>query len=67
MKTINEIWRTLGTSPRQLRQLDPASLTLDEAQVLAVHAWLCAPQGWKSRVLCRLAELQGNAGINLNT
>jgi hypothetical protein len=54
---LNAIWATLDTRPRQLRQLDPAGLTLEEAEALAVHAWLGAPPGWKGRVLARLADL----------
>lgn len=58
---INDLWRKLGTSPRELRKKDPATLTLDEATALSCHAWLCAPKGWKEAVHARLRELEGGA------
>jgi hypothetical protein len=63
---LNTFLRNHSMTPRQLRQCDPATLDLHEARALAVHAWLCAPKGWKQAVLNRLAELQGHRGIYLN-
>lgn len=63
---LTTFWQGSDMTPRQLRQCDPSGLSLDEARALAVHAWLCAPKGWKSAVLRRLAELEGHAGFYLN-
>jgi hypothetical protein len=63
---LNTFWRNHSMTPRQLRRCNPETLSLDEARALAVHAWLCAPAGWKRAVLKRLAALEGHTGLYLN-
>lgn len=59
MKTINDFWQNNpGLTPRQLREMNPENYSIDEAEAMAVHAWLCAPIGWKQKVLNRLNFLK---------
>lgn len=58
-QSIAQFWQANPTlTPRQLRAMNPENYSLGEAQAMAAHAWLCAPAGWKEKVLNRLAELE---------
>lgn len=58
-QSLAQFWQANpALTPRQLRAMNPDNYSLGEAQAMAAHCWLCAPAGWKAKVLNRLAELE---------